>query len=134
MSASENDPDFLVAAAALSAAAAVGLGAYGAHGLAVEQSLVNIWQTAVAYQMWHALGAFAAAWMATRRSTRTGRVAKIAGWMMLAGSLVFAASLYIFVLDGIVPVAGLAPAGGITIIAGWLLLAYAALKRGKAIF
>lgn len=134
MSTGENDPDVLVAAAALSAAGAVGLGAYGAHGLAVDQSLVDIWQTAVAYQMWHALGAFAVAWLAIRRAGKTGRIARIAGWIMLAGSLAFSASLYGFVVNGIVPVPGLAPAGGVAMITGWILVAYAALRRGKALF
>jgi uncharacterized membrane protein YgdD (TMEM256/DUF423 family) len=134
MSAGENDPDVLVAAAALSAAGAVGLGAYGAHGLAVDQSLVDIWQTAVAYQMWHALGAVAAAWLSIRRAGRAGRFARAAGWIMIAGSLAFSASLYGFVINGIVPVPGLAPAGGIAMIGGWLLVAFAALRRGKALF
>ena len=53
--------DVLCALAALMAAAAVGLGAYGAHGLAVDDFLVDVWRTAVAFQMWHALGAFACA-------------------------------------------------------------------------
>jgi uncharacterized membrane protein YgdD (TMEM256/DUF423 family) len=134
MSTDANRSDFLSAAAALSAAMGVGLGAYGAHGLTVEQSLVDIWRTGVAYQMWHALGAFACAWLATRRSGRTARVARAAGWMLLAGSVAFAVSLYVFVLDGTVPVTGLAPAGGMVMIAGWLLLAYAAIRRGTAIF
>jgi len=121
--------DYLLAAAALSAAAAVGLGAYGAHGLGTNQSLVSIWKTGVAYQMWHALGVFACAWMATRRTGRIAILARISGWMLLAGSLAFAASLYIFVLNGIVPIAGLAPTGGMIMIAGWMLLGIAALRR-----
>ncbi|WNK00474.1 DUF423 domain-containing protein [Thalassospiraceae bacterium LMO-JJ14] len=121
--------NYLLAAAALSAAAAVGLGAYGAHGLGTDQSLVGIWKTGVAYQMWHALGVFACAWVATRRTGLTATLARISGWMLLVGSLAFAASLYIFVLNGIVPITGLAPTGGMIMIAGWILIGISALRR-----
>lgn len=121
--------DYLVAAAAVSAALAVGLGAYGSHGLAVEQSILDIWKTAVAYQMWHALGTIAAAWLASVRSGRTQSICRTAGWALLAGSLAFSGSLYFFVINAAVPVLGLAPAGGMAMIAGWLLIAFAALRR-----
>ncbi len=121
--------DYLSAAAALLAALAVGLGAYGAHGLHVDESIKRIWETGVAYQMWHALGAFAAAWMATRRSGGIAKAAHAAGWLFLIGSVLFSGSLYWFVLDGIVPVPGAAPVGGIAMIAGWLILVFAAFKR-----
>lgn len=121
--------DYLCAAAALLAAVAVSLGAYGAHGLHVDESIKRIWETGVAYQMWHALAAFAAAWMATRRSAGAAKAAKIAGWLFLIGSILFSGSLYWFVLAGIIPVPGAAPTGGISMIVGWLLLASAALKR-----
>lgn len=124
-------PDYLVAAAAVTAAAAVGLGAYGAHGLHVEQSLIDIWETAVNYQMWHALGAFAAASLAFRRVGRTRLICLLAGWLLLVGALAFSASLYLFVINGIVPIEGMAPAGGTMMIIGWLCLALAALKRGR---
>jgi len=129
MSAAENARDYLCAAATLSAAAAVGLGAYGAHGLGKDPSLLDIWQTGVAYQMWHALGALACAWMSTRRSGRGALLTRIAGWLLIAGSLAFAVSLYIFVLNGIVPVPGLAPTGGMAMITGWLLTGLVALRR-----
>lgn len=121
--------DYLIAAAALLAGTAVGLGAYGAHGLHVDDSIKRIWETGVAYQMWHALGAFAACWLASRRSGRWALAATIAGWLFLGGTLLFSGSLYWFVLDGIVPVAGAAPTGGMAMMAGWLILAVTALKR-----
>ncbi|MEX0694232.1 MAG: DUF423 domain-containing protein [Rhodospirillales bacterium] len=122
--------DYLTATAALSAAAAVGLGAYGAHGLNVEQSLIEIWETAVSYQMWHALGAFAAAALAGRRAGRARLSSLLSGWLLLAGALAFSISLYLFVINGIVPIEGMAPAGGTLMIIGWLGFAIAALQRG----
>ena len=120
----------LCALAALMAAAAVGLGAYGAHGLAVDDFLADVWRTAVAYQMWHALGAFACAWLAGRKTGRPALLARIARWLLVAGALAFSGSLYAFVLSGDVPVQGLAPAGGMIMMAGWALLAVAAVRRG----
>lgn len=124
-------PDYLFSVAALTAAAAVGLGAYGAHGLHVDQSLIEIWKTAVSYQMWHALGAFAAASLAFRRTGRTRLICLLAGWLLLAGALAFSVSLYLFVINGIVPIEGMAPAGGTLMIIGWICLALAALQRGR---
>lgn len=120
---------YLVSAAALSAALGVGLGAYGSHGLAVEQSLVEIWKTGVSYQMIHALAALAAQWLASTRTGSMQKICKIAGWALLFGSWAFSGSLYFFVIDGIVPIQGLAPIGGMAMIAGWLMIAFVALRR-----
>lgn len=121
--------DILSAVAALVAAAAVGLGAYGAHGLAVDDFLLDVWRTAVAYQMWHALGAFACVWLASRKSGRAATLARVSGWLLMMGALAFSGSLYLFVLIGDVPVQGLAPTGGMIMISGWALLAVAAIRR-----
>jgi len=120
---------YLVSAAALSAALGVALGAYGSHGLAVDQSLVDIWKTGVTYQMIHALAALAAQWLASTRTGAMHKLCKVAGWALLLGSWAFSGSLYFFVIDGIVPIQGLAPAGGMVMIAGWLMIAFAALRR-----
>ena len=77
--AAEREP--LCALAAIAAAAAVGLGAYGAHGLAVDDFLLDVWRTAVAFQMWHALGVFACVWLASRKSGRAASLARISGWL-----------------------------------------------------
>lgn len=129
MSTLTNSRDILCALAALLAATAVGLGAYGAHGLAVDDFFRDVWRTAVSYQMWHALGAFGCAWMAGRRSGRGAALARAAGWLLVCGAAAFSGSLYLYVLDGEVPVQGLAPAGGMIMMAGWTLLAVAAIRR-----
>ncbi len=128
MNTSDSARDTLFAAAAIVASIAVGLGAYGAHGLAVEPNIVRIWETGVSYQMWHALGAIAAAFLANTRSGRYATIARLAGWAFLLGSGLFAGSLYWFVLNGIVPVPGAAPLGGIMMISGWIALAVVALR------
>lgn len=132
MSAQASGRDPLVAVAALGAAGAVAAGAYGAHGLHVEPSIKAFWDTAVAYQMWHCLGAFAAMWMASRRIGRPAMLARLGGWLMIVGAVLFSGALYIFVLDGIVPVPGMAPIGGMVMITGWVLVAVAALWRADS--
>lgn len=71
--------DPLLGAAALFAGAAVGLGAYGAHGLSVDDTLVRIWETGVQYQMWHALGAVVAVILGDRWEGRRRSLARLAG-------------------------------------------------------
>ncbi len=121
--------DVLIAVAALSGAVAVGLGAYGAHGIDEAPEILRIWETGVQYHMWHALGAIAAAWVASRRVGLGQRLGLAAGWMFLAGTVLFSGTLYYFVLGATIPVTGAAPLGGVMMIIGWLLIAAAALKR-----
>ncbi len=128
-----NDPssasNYLVAAAALSAMAGVAVGAYGAHGLNANESLTAMWESGVAYQMWHALGAFAASWLASTREGITEKVVQFSGWCLVLGSLGFSGSLYFFIIDGIFPVPLLAPVGGTVMVLGWLGIVYGALRR-----
>lgn len=121
-------PNCLVAVAAVMGGIAVGLGAYGTHGLHVDDSIKRIWETGVSYQMWHALAAFAAAWLASQRIGRWALAAKIAGWSFLLGIVLFSGSLYGFVLNGNVPVSGAAPLGGFAMMSGWAILAVVGFK------
>ncbi|MEE2779164.1 MAG: DUF423 domain-containing protein, partial [Myxococcota bacterium] len=74
----------------------VALGAFGAHGLKdrVEPRLIQVWETAASYQMWHALAIVAVALLLRREDIAAARVA---GWAFLIGVLVFSGSLYILV-------------------------------------
>ena len=128
MSAPET-PNYLVAAAAFSALLGVAIGGYGAHGLNANESLTAMWETGVAYQMWHALGAFAASWVASTREGLTRKIVNLSGWGLVLGSLSFSGSLYIFIIDGIFPVPMLAPVGGTVMLVGWLGIVYGALRR-----
>jgi uncharacterized membrane protein YgdD (TMEM256/DUF423 family) len=56
-------------------------------------------------------------------------LARVSGWLLVAGALAFSGSLYVFVLGGDTPVRGLAPTGGMIMITGWALLAVAAIRR-----
>jgi len=118
---------------ALLAATAVGLGAFGAHGLKtlVEQNRfsakdLETFQTAVQYQMIHALGlVFIGLLAATRSST----MLDVAGWTMLVGILIFSGFLYAYVATGMKLFAMFVPIGGVAFILAWLGVALAAIRR-----
>src|SRR5690606_31871604 len=78
---------------------AVAAGAFGAHALRARLSPEDlaVFETAARYQMYHALALLAAAWAASRWP---GGAAHAAGWLFLAGALVFSGSLYALVLAG----------------------------------
>src|SRR4030095_1224542 len=104
-------------AAALSALIAVAAGAFAAHGLrqqlAPEQ--LAVFETAARYQMYHALGLLAVGWAATRWP---GPLAGWAGWLFVAGTLIFSGSLYALALTGLRWLGAITPAGGLCFLGG----------------
>jgi uncharacterized membrane protein YgdD (TMEM256/DUF423 family) len=119
-------PDRLfVAAGALSAFIAVGAGAFGAHALRARLTpdLLAVFETGARYQMYHALALVAAAWVVSRWP---GPLAVWAGWLFLAGTIVFSGSLYALALTGVRWLGAITPLGGLCFLAGWLCLAIAA--------
>lgn len=105
----------------------VALGAFGAHGLrgSLSPGDMATFETAVRYQLIHALGLLAAAW-ASGRWPWGGVTA--AGWLMVAGILVFSGSLYLLVLTGPRWLGAVTPVGGLCFMAAWALLAVAAVR------
>jgi uncharacterized membrane protein YgdD (TMEM256/DUF423 family) len=77
---------------AVSAFVAVAAGAFGAHALRARLSpeLLAVFETGARYQMYHALGLIAAAWAAARWP---GTLPQLAGWLFLAGTVLFSGSL-----------------------------------------
>lgn len=114
---------------ALSAAIAVGAGAFGAHALRARLSpdLLVIFETGARYQMYHALGLLAVAWAAARWP---GGAAVWAGWCFVAGTVLFSGSLYLLALTGIRWLGAVTPLGGVAFLAGWVCLALAARQGG----
>jgi uncharacterized membrane protein YgdD (TMEM256/DUF423 family) len=92
MSGHSSSPNYLLAAAALSALIGVAIGGCGAHGLNANESLTGMWETGVTYQIWHALGAFAASWLASTREALTRKIVTAGGWCLVFGSLSFSGS------------------------------------------
>jgi uncharacterized membrane protein YgdD (TMEM256/DUF423 family) len=115
----------LFAAGALSAAIAVGTGAFAAHGLKARLApeALAVFETGARYQMYAALGLLAAAWAAARWS---GAAAAWGGALLLAGTVLFSGSLYALALTGVRWLGAITPFGGLAFLAGWVLLALAA--------
>ena len=101
------------------------LGAFGAHALTAQLSAeaLSIWQTAVQYHFWHALALLAVA------LAGPGPGFKLAGWLLIAGLLLFSGSLYALALGAPRVVGMVTPLGGVALILGWLAFAVAAIRR-----
>jgi uncharacterized membrane protein YgdD (TMEM256/DUF423 family) len=112
----------------LSALIAVGAGAFGAHGLRsrITPDLLAVFETAARYQMYHALALLAVAWAATRWP---GPWPARAGWLFVAGTVLFSGSLYILALSGVRWLGAVTPLGGAAFLAGWACLLLAAGQR-----
>ncbi len=117
-----NARNCLVAAAA-ALAAGVAIGAFGAHALRarLDPAAFAVYQTAVNYHFWHALGLLGVGvlmlhWPDNRR------LSWVAG-LLLAGLLLFCGSLYALALTGWSWLGAVVPFGGMAFIAAWLVLA-----------
>jgi uncharacterized membrane protein YgdD (TMEM256/DUF423 family) len=110
---------------ALSALTAVGLGAFAAHGLKghLSDDMRGVFETGVRYQMYHALALLAVAGAAGRWP---GSAVVAAGWLFVAGTLVFSGSLYALGTGGPRWLGAVTPIGGFAFLLGWLALAWAA--------
>ena len=112
---------------AASAFIAVALGAFAAHGLKARlgADLLATFETGVRYQMFHALALLAVAWACTRWP---GALVQASGWLFLAGTVLFSGSLYALALTGVRGLGIITPFGGVAFLAGWLCLAWTAIR------
>ena len=117
----------LAVCAAISGFLAVALGAFGAHGLrgSVSPEMLAVWQTAVLYQMFHALALLALVVAAVRQPLR---LLDVAGWLMVAGTLLFSGSLYALVITGFAALGMVTPFGGLLFMASWVVLSFALVR------
>ena len=116
-----------LALGSVSALVSVAAGAFGAHALRARLSpeLLAVFETGVRYQMFHALGLLAVTWAATRFP---GGLVAAAGWLLVAGTVLFSGSLYLMALTGTRWLGAVTPVGGVAFVAGWACLAGAALR------
>ena len=112
--------------AGLLLALAVAFGAFGAHALKARLTpdLQAVWQTAVQYHALHGLGLVAVGLLLLLKPEAPG--VGIAGWLFVAGIVLFSGSLYALALTGIRTLGAVTPLGGAAFIAGWLAFAWAA--------
>ena len=109
----------------ISGAAAVSLGAIGAHAfLKKKPEFSEIFKTASQYHFIHAL-----AMLAVSTADLTGALSKskanLANKFFLVGKLLFCGSLYLIAFrEDKTFVNKIAPFGGISLICGWLVIAF----------
>ena len=118
----ELQPRLLMALAALSGLMAVAAGAFGAHGVADPDAKAWL-QTGGHYQLAHALAVFACILVWRQGAS----AALVPAWLFLAGGLIFSATLYLMAVGGPRWLGAVTPIGGVLMIAGWAVLAWAAL-------
>lgn len=115
-------------AGSLSALIAVAAGAFGAHALRqrLPSDLLAVFETGARYQMYHALALLFVAWAVTQWPTAPVRAA---GWLFIAGTVLFSGSLYLLALTGVRWWGAVTPLGGVLFLAGWLALALGIWRR-----
>ncbi|CAM4361040.1 DUF423 domain-containing protein [Paenibacillus typhae] len=114
---------------AILAMLSVMIGAFGAHMLKTVLSSddLAVYETGVHYHMVHAIGLLVIAVLIGQwgESTRL----RWAGWLLIAGTVLFSGSLYVLSISGITILGAITPLGGVCFIAGWVCLAWEALSR-----
>ena len=106
-------------------------GALGAHALReflIQSNGLSNFMLATDYMFYHGMGLFFVAFAQDRYPTVAFHYA---GWLMIAGTLMFQGNLYLISLTGIRMVRILTPIGGLCLMAGWLLFAIQALRIPK---
>lgn len=106
---------------------AVALGAFGAHGLEgkLTEKQLDTWGKAVDYQMFHTAAILAVGLLMTKFQAAS---LTWAGWLFLAGIIIFSGSLYIYSTTAIRTFAMITPIGGVCFLIGWILLGTAIVK------
>lgn len=123
---------YLLTAAVLGAVSVM-LGAFGAHGLKTRMSpdAFDIFETAIKYQFYHVFALLA---VAVVSQYIPGNVISWSGRCFIAGIILFCGSLYLlsyFKTTGNQQMnwlGAITPFGGLCFIAGWILLAVAAIQ------
>src|SRR3954468_24331066 len=117
-------PSTFMLRGALAGFAGVAFGAFGAHGLRgrLTPEMLAVFETGVRYQMYHALALLLVAALAARTP---GTTIAAAGWLFIAGIVIFSGSLYLLAVTGVTVLGAITPIGGVAFLAGWALLAFA---------
>lgn len=94
------------------------IGAFGAHGLKeilTQNKTLEVFQTAVRYQMFHSIALIITGILIHLNIVES----KFPTYLFLGGILVFSGSLYILSITGIKWLGAITPIGGLLFILGW---------------
>jgi uncharacterized membrane protein YgdD (TMEM256/DUF423 family) len=117
-----NTAKIFIALGSLNAMLAVMLGAYGAHGLKgkLAEHMFSMYQTGVQYHFYHSLGLIIVGFVILQKIDSVWT--EFAGWLMLAGILLFSGSLYLISTFHVHQPGEIAATGGMAFIFAWLAL------------
>jgi len=87
--------------------------------------MLATFETGVRYQLFHALGLIAVASAAARWPSSGA-----AGWLFVAGTVLFSGSLYLLAITGVRWLGAITPLGGLCFLAGWAWLVWTAFSSG----
>ncbi|MBC8170340.1 MAG: DUF423 domain-containing protein [Anaerolineae bacterium] len=104
----------------------VALGAFGTHALAAllaANGRADTFDTASRYHLLHAVVLIGIAWAASQANTDPQRrLIRWSGWLLTAGTIIFAGSLYLLAILNLGWFGAIAPIGGALLLAGWACL------------
>lgn len=105
----------------------VAAGAFGAHALEgrMTPDLLEIFGTAVEYQMYHAVALLLLS-VLPREFAGPGPL--WAGRLFVAGTIVFSGSLYVLAFTGVRWLGAITPIGGVCFLSGWAALGWGLIK------
>jgi uncharacterized membrane protein YgdD (TMEM256/DUF423 family) len=114
---------FFLVTGSCSALLGVALGAFAAHVLKerLAPDMYNVFEVGVRYHLYHAFALFVVAW-AVQQFPESAM--GLAGWLFIAGTILFSGSLYAMSLSGLRWLGAITPFGGVCFLAGWLALAW----------
>lgn len=120
----------MIILASIFGALGVGLGAFGAHGLAdilEANGRADTFSTGTLYHLVHAVVLLGIGLVAYHIDSN---LLRYAGYFIVAGILLFSGSLYILSIFDIRIMGAIAPLGGTAFIIGWVLIGIAAFQSG----
>jgi len=130
----------LFATAGLLGASGVLLGALAAHGLRevfeADPRKGEAFGTAVDYHLLHAVSLTALSLAVGSQNEVFAMRSKKAGWVMVIGTCLFCGTIYIWTLGGPKWLVHVTPLGGVTLVASWIMMAWAGLaltRRGNSV-
>jgi uncharacterized membrane protein YgdD (TMEM256/DUF423 family) len=114
-------PSTIIKTAAIFGALAVGIGAFGAHGLKPmleSAGRLETFETAVKYHFYHSLALLALGiWTSLKPQLNRS---SLSYWGFTIGIIIFSGSLYTLCISGVTWLGAITPFGGVALIVGWL--------------
>ncbi|PCJ34644.1 MAG: hypothetical protein COA75_12735 [Cellvibrionales bacterium] len=133
MSSNNTDSRFLPLLVSINGFLAVGLGAFGAHGLKalIAPESMQLWHTAARYQMFHVVALLACAFFSStcEANSRASYWLVVAACLFVLGIIFFSGSLYLLALTQKSWLGMCVPVGGVFFLLGWTSLTMSFFRR-----